>query len=816
MNRIILFLFFIVSLSSYGQKYSLSSVQKNENGVTISLEEKQIEISFLKDNIIHVRTYPAGQEQKPSLIVNDKAFAAQDIKCRSLQNKIILKSAKVEATYDILQDRVLFTDVQNSDTILVEGGNHFSEVDDLGEKAYTVSQTFILKPDEAIYGLGQYQDGVYNYRGHKELLVHANREIANPVIVSTSNYVLFWDNYSCSTFEDTPDGATFTSEIGDGVNYYLVVGKDMKDAMSGYCELTGNSPMLPKSAFGFWMSKERYKTFDELQDVVRTYRMRNIPLDNIVQDWQYWGENLDSWNGMVFNPVTHPNPQKVIEDLHKKYHVKLTLSVWPGFGKSTKIYQEMDSANVLYDVPTWAGYKVADIYAPTAQKIFWNHLYQGLYTKGVDSWWLDATEPAYKDGLYPEKQTQWSKKVCKIFSGGEVRYLNTNLYVLTKMMYENLRKQSDNRASVLTRSAFAGQQRFGTSIWSGDIYASWDVLKKQLVAGLNICMTGIPYWTTDIGGFRVRSRENSGEGTGEIGTEIHRNISSCDGGYAKGLKDSAYLELYTRWFQYGALSPIFRAHGTEVPREIWHFGEPGSLFYDIQVEMIHLRYSLLSYIYSEAWKVTSKGPAIMRGTVVDFSDDRKTFDDGSSYMFGDALMIHPITRPMYYNREGAISDVNTLELIYLPQHSGTYWFDLHSNRCYEGGQEIKYDAPLEKLPIFVKAGSIVPRNKVVQYVAQDDGSEIMLSVYAGKDAEFLFYEDDNETYAYERGGYSAIQMKWDNKHQTFTLFAPIGKMPPKLENRKFKIQIFTPLESGHVSVIEKDIIYNNKTMKLKF
>ena len=215
-----------------------------------------------------------------------------------------------------------------------------------------MSQTFILKPDEAIYGLGQYQDGVYNYRGHKELLVHANREIANPVIVSTSNYVLFWDNYSCSTFEDTPDGATFTSEIGDGVNYYLVVGKDMKDAMSGYCELTGNSPMLPKSAFGFWMSKERYKTFDELQDVVRTYRMRNIPLDNIVQDWQYWGENLDSWNGMVFNPVTHPNPQKVIEDLHKKYHVKLTLSVWPGFGKSTKIYQEMDLSLIHISEPT--------------------------------------------------------------------------------------------------------------------------------------------------------------------------------------------------------------------------------------------------------------------------------------------------------------------------------------------------------------------------------------------------------------------------------------------------------------------------------
>lgn len=519
---------------------------------------------------------------------------------------------------------------------------------------------------------------------------------------------------------------------------------------------------------------------------------------------------------MIFNPITHPNPRKVIEGLHQKYHVKLTLSVWPGFGKSTKVYQEMDSANVLYDVPTWAGYKVADIYAPTAQKIFWNHLYQGLYTKGVDSWWLDATEPAYKDGLYPEKQTLWSKKAGKTFIGSAARYLNTYSYVLTGMMYENLREQSDNRASILTRSAFAGQQRFGTSIWSGDIYASWDVLKKQIVAGLNICMTGIPYWTTDIGGFRVRSKENSGEGTGETGTEIHKSISSCDGGYAKGLKDSAYLELYTRWFQYGALSPIFRAHGTEVPREIWHFGEPGSKFYDIQVETIHLRYTLLSYIYSEAWKVTSKGSAMMRGTVVDFSGDRKTFDDGSSYMLGDALMVHPITRPMYYDREGVISDVNTLEGIYLPQHSGIYWFDFHSNKCYEGGKEIKYDAPLETLPIFVKAGSIVPRNKVVQYVAQDDGSEMTLSVYAGKDAEFLLYEDDNETYAYERGGYSAIQMKWNNTHRTFTLFAPTGKMSPKLKNRKFKIQILTPSKSGDVSVVEKEVMYDNKTMKLKF
>lgn len=793
-----------------------SDIRMIDGGFAIEEDSLTIRVVCLDDKMIHVQAYPTKNAiPKESMVVDDKQFRFSDYDVVQEKKNTVLQTKILHVAYDPVLKNITFTDRQSGKTLLSEKLRKFVPAEVPGEKGYSITQSFTLSPQEAIYGLGQYQDGVFNYRRQTVDLVHANREIANPILLSTRGYLIYWDNYSKTTFTDNDDGAQFWSEFGEALHYYFVYGSDMNNAIAGLRNLTGQAPMFPKSAFGFWMSKERYSSFDELTGVVAEYRRRKIPLDNIVQDWQYWGQDMELWNSMEFNPEKFDHPKETIDKLHNEYHVKLTLSVWPSVGKKTKIYQDMEAAGVLFDVPTWAGYKVIDIYSPKAREIYWDYLYKGLYSKGVDSWWLDATEPSFKDGLYQDKQEKWTKKAGMTHIGSFHRYLNTYSLVLTKMMYENLRKQSNNRVSILTRSAFAGQQKYATSTWSGDIYASWDVFRKQIPAGLNLCMTGIPYWTTDIGGFRVVSRENSGhKGEGEIGTYRDEAITTNDGGYTKGLEDPAYLELYTRWFQYGVFNPLFRAHGTEVPREIWHFGKPGTPFYDVQLKMIHLRYSLLSYIYSNAWKVTSQGGTMMRALAMDFTDDTEVYDKADGFMFGDALLVHPVTHPMYYDRDGKIAKLHTEVSIYLPKHKGVYWFDLHSDKCYTGGKNITYDAPLEVIPVFAKAGSIVVRNQPVEYANADNNKEMDIIVYAGQNAAFTLYEDDNETYNYESGEYLSIDIVWNENDNQIVFSGAKGKMTPPLKERTFNVQVIRRHTDGSVSRSAKKIIYKNTPLTL--
>ena len=807
-KRILSILLFSVVITIHA-----SSSDNVKRYLVIEEDSISIRITCLENNIIHVQSVPIRSVMKKSMVVDEDQFVFSDY----MITKNTLETNILKVVYSEEQKIITFLDKQTGRIILSESACKFEPIEVLGDKAYSISQTFKMSENEGIYGLGQFQEGILNYRGKEAYLVHANRDIANPVLLSTNNYVLFWDNYSKTLFSDNETGATFWSEMEDGVSYYFVYGTDMKNAVSEFRHLTGYAPMLPKSAFGFWVSRERYKSFDELTGVVAEYRKRNIPMDNIVQDWQYWGGSPkhELWNNMKFSPENFADPEKVINDLHNKYNVKLTLSVWPCAGKETKLYHEMDSVKALFDIPTWAGYKVIDIYNPSAQKIYWDNLYEGLFTKGVDSWWMDATEPSFRDGLYQNKQEEWSKKAGMTYIGPFHRYMNTYSLVLSQVMYENLRKQNNKRVSILTRSAFAGQQKYGTSTWSGDIYASWNVLKKQIPAGLNLCMTGIPYWTTDIGAFRVKSQEkaNSG-GTGELGNYVDESKMSNDGGYKEGLKDPAYLELYTRWFQYGAFNPMFRIHGTEVPREIWYFGEPGNPYYDAQVEMINLRYSLLSYIYSTSWQVTSNGATMMRALVMDFTNDKNVYNNSEAYMFGDALLVNPIVHPMFHDRDGKILDGNTKVSIYLPKHDGKYWYDFNSDKVYQGGNTIDYNAPLNIIPVFVKAGSIVPRNEPVQYVGADDNSEMDIVVYSGENAIFTLYEDDNETYDYEKRGYTTIDISWDEMGKELIFSAPNGNKKP-LAKRIFNVKIIG-IDGNNTKIAFERVLYKNKEIRLKF
>lgn len=798
--------------------YGESVVTVNDRGVLIEEETMQLTITCLDERIVHIQAYPKPvPDIRQSLVVNDSCFRFHDFRVSRRKSKIVVRTSRLEVEYDKVLKRISFVDRASGEIIVTEDSRDMIAGEVEGEKIHRVNQRFSLAPKEGIYGLGQYQDGAFNYRGKIVNLVHANREIANPVLLSTRNYLLYWDNYSKTVFSEKEGIASFDSEIGDGVNYYFIYGKDMNDAVAGFRHLTGEVPMLPKSAFGFWMSKERYKSFDELSGVVAEYRKRRISLDNIVQDWQYWGEDKELWNSMNFDTVRFAHPEEVIDRLHRDYHVKLTVSVWPGVGKKTAIYRAMDAAGVLFDVPTWAGYKVFDIYDPKAQQIFWQFLKEGLYSKGVDSWWMDATEPSFRDGLYPSRQEYWSKSAGMTAIGPFARYMNTYSLVLSRMMYERLRQESNKRVSILTRSAFAGQQKYGTSTWSGDIYASWDVFSKQIPAGLNLCMTGFPYWTTDIGGFRVVSQEKGGKrGTGEIGDFSEEGGGSDGGGYKMGLKDSAYLELYTRWFQFGTFCPMFRAHGTEVPREIWHFGEPGSLYYDAQIQMIDLRYSLLSYIYSNSWQVSSSGGTMMRPLVVDFTDDERTYGDAGSYMFGESLLVHPVTRPMFYDRKGKIEHPDLAVPVYLPRHEGKFWFDFNSDNYYPAGDTVRYDALLHVIPVFVKAGAIIPRDRIAPYAGAMDHREMEITVYAGNDAHYTLYEDDHETYDYEQGIYRAVDMFWNDKQKTITFSDARGLFEPAYHQQTFTIKVTFPGKNGKVEVKSKTLVYSGKELKVSF
>ena len=764
-----------------------SVAQETPKGFIITDDSVQIAVSCVNERIIHVKVQPDQIYVKQSLVVPDY-LPYSFFKVKKDEQGISLCTDKIITTYSYADKNITFVNAVTNEIILQEKARSFDKKYIAGEDVWQIKQTFSLTPNEALYGLGQYQEGILNYRGKSAKLVQANMEIANPVLLSTRPYGIFWDNYSKTLFDDNVDGASFWSEVADAIDYYFIYGSTMDDVIAGYHELTGEVPMFPKASFGFWQSKERYKSFDELTEVVAEYRKRKIPIDNIVQDWEYWG-GRPQWNSLKFEPTNFANPEEVIRILHDQYNVSVMLSVWSGFGKQTEIYKELEKVGALFDEPTWADYKVMDIYNSKAQELFWKHLKKGLFDKGIDGWWLDASEPSFREGFTQDKQEEKTKSAGQTYIGSFDRYLNVYSLFLSKIMYENLRSQNNKRVSILTRSAFAGQQKYGTAVWSGDVTASWDVFKKQIPAGLNFCMTGIPYWTSDIGGFFVTTR----------GSE-----------YVKGLEAPAYKELYLRWFQQVAFSPIFRAHGSNVPREVWQFGKQGEPFYDGQLEIINLRYSLLSYIYSMAWQVTSNSKIMMRALTMDFAEDKNVSGNSDAYMFGSSLLVHPVTSPMYYTLKGKIKKPNTNISVYLPSHTGKYWYDFYEERLWKGGETINYNAPLKKIPLFVKGGSILPVNEVVQYVGEKNDDVMEIMVYGGNDAEFSLYEDDNVTYNYEKGEYSIIKFSWNEDKKELIISDKTGKLTI-LENRLFRVKFFIP-QSGQSKpqIYVKEILYKNE------
>ncbi len=521
------------------------SYQKFSDGIGVQAGPTWVRLQVCDVRTVRVMaTTNASQTFHPSLAVIKK-WRPVPWKVEIHDSVAVLSTHRVIATVHLRTGTVAFYD--SGRTLLVQetpGRAHAITSARLsGEQTFHIQQRFTLSPDEGIYGLGQFEYGMMNYRGRHVTLIQNNRHVCVPFLVSTRKYGIYWDNYSHTEFNDTPDGMTLWSEVGDGIDYYFIAGSDMDDVIAGYREATGRVPMFPRWSFGYWQSKERYENQDQLMSTAREYRKRQLPVDNIVQDWQYWGRL--GWNAMAFDDSLYPHPKEMIDSLHQLYNMNLMISIWPQVDSSTAVFRDLAAAGHLFPTPIWNGGKTYDAYSKEARDIYWKHLNKGLYALGVDAWWVDATEPDWKwcDSLLEEKEGIVMNGMTAI--GTSSRFLNPYALMTTTGIYENQRKTNPGRRVVmLTRSAFAGQQRNSMAIWSGDISSTWKVFRNQIAGGMNFSMAGIPYWNSDIGGFLPK----------EYGGE-----------YPLGPRDPAYRELYVRWFQFGAFCPIFRAHGTDFP-----------------------------------------------------------------------------------------------------------------------------------------------------------------------------------------------------------------------------------------------------------
>ena len=663
------------------------------------------------------------------------------------------------------------------------------------EDEFEVSQSFFLDKDEAIYGLGTIQNGKMNRRGEKIRMEQSNLEDFQNVLQSIKGWGLYWENYSPTLFEDNAEGMSFTSEAGQGIDYYFMYGGSADGVIAQMRYLTGDVPMFPLWTYGFWQSKERYKTAAETESIVDQYRALQVPLDGIIQDWQYWGSNY-LWNAMDFLSEDFATGPQLIKNVHAK-HAHFMISIWASFGPQTQQFRELNEKGLLMPFETWpqsgishiwppvmkypSGVKVYDAFSPEARAIYWKYL-KTLYDYGCDAWWMDSTDPDF----FNPRESDYAHKVY----GGTWRS-QRNAFPLETVrgIYQSQRKDDrGKRIFIMTRSAFAGQQHYGSGLWSGDVASSWDMLRKQVPAGLSFTLTGNPNFNTDIGGFFCGSYNTQGP--------------------ASAPKNPQFQELYVRWMQYGLFCPVFRSHGADAPREIWQFGKKGEPVYDAIEQTIRLRYRLIPYLYSTAWQVTSNNESYLRPLFSDFATDRNVWDMTDEFMFGNSILAAPVLDPQYTQEKviredamtgwdrkevrGKMDDGNSVDWSatktvskYLPK--GALWYDFWTGKQYRGGQRLELSTSLNRVPMFVRAGSILPLGPEMQYTGEKPWDNLEIRLYPGADGTFTLYEDEGDTYNYERGIYSTIPFHWNDRSHTLTIGNRQGQYPGMLTNRKFTV-----------------------------
>ncbi|MHA4810971.1 TIM-barrel domain-containing protein [Flavitalea flava] len=922
-----LFLLLILSESTRSQSLSDRSFQMNPKGTysrtadgvlvypdpLVSGNTTAVKLQVVADNIIRVLSSPSREfAAKKSLITVYETDPSVKWAISEDKNTVTLSTSLLKATINLATGAVGFADRTGKGIIAEKknGGRSFEAAVFDGEPSWHIRQTFGTRPDEAIFGLGQHQDGVFNYKGRQVDLFQNNTEVAIPFLLSNKNYGILWDNYShtmvgdirpfkplsslklfsatgeqgwltttysndkndpgkvafekaesvidypylgdtklrlpadfqagtgmvtwtgelgseftgehlfrfsyagylkvwiggkllldrwrqawnpCLTvisvkmeqgkkipvrIEWMPNGGesylslkwldpvpetgrddfSFLSEAGKELDYYFIYGENMDGVIAGYRKITGKAVIPPKWAMGLWQSRERYKTQQEILGTVKEFRDRKIPLDNIVLDWSYWKQ--DDWGSQEFDAGRFPDPDSMIRVLHQDYHTQFMISVWPKFYEGIPAYRQFDARHWLYrrniadSQRDWIaqGYMSTfyDAFNTEARKGFWDMLNKKLYSKGIDAWWLDASEPDILSNVSPEKRKE---QMTPTALGTAAEYLNAYPLENVKGIYTGQRSVNpDRRVFILTRSAFAGSQHYGAAVWSGDIAARWSDMKTQITAGLNLSMSGIPYWTMDIGGFAVEHRFEKPETADQ----------------------EEWREQMTRWYQFGAFCPLFRVHGQFPYREIFnvapreHPAYQSMLFYD------KLRYRLLPYLYSLSGLTWQKDYTMMRGLVMDFGGDTAAVATGDEFMLGPSLLAAPVTGYRDRSRE-----------VYLP--SGQGWYDLYSGNYFSGGSRIKAEAPYERMPVFVKEGSILPFGPALQYTAEKPADPITLFVYTGADGTFTLYEDENTNYNYEKGKFTNILFRYNDAEKTLTIGPREGAFPGMLKERIFRI-----------------------------
>jgi len=750
-----------------------------------------MKVKVCSDNIVEVK-YTLLQDflMKKSLVITNDWKKGTKFTLSENKEEIVIITGNLKVWINKSTNAIRFTDLKGS-TILSEDGENGKNMTPAviaGLQVNNCTTQFLSPANEALFGLGCHPEDSLsiNYKGRNQDLVIKYMTGAIPMILSTRGYGLLWDNYSPSYFYGSEAGNTkfkYMSESGEMVDYYFIYGPSFDSIIASYREATGEAPMFPKWAFGLFQSQDRYKSQAEVLSVKDNYRKNNIPVDCIVQDWFYW--EPDVIGSHKFWPERYPDPKAMVAELHKA-NIHAMISIWPVMAKGTANYNAMAKAGnltaILWDnVMTHTFDNYYDAHSEKARKMYWDQARDSLIKpQGWDAWWVDQCEP--------DNGTLLDERRKAVFAIGRgIDYFNTYSLMHSTGLYENWRKDiPGKRAFFLIRQAFAGQQRNAATLWSSDITCTWNAYRNQVPQGINACVSGIPYWTSDIGGY-------------------HFHWQAPDWSAPKN------RELFTRWFQFGTFSPIFRIHGK---------GER-ALFSDnwdattksILLNYDNLRYRLLPYIYSLAWKVTNEGYTIMRSLAFDFPDDDAIKSIPDQYMFGPAFMVNPVTKSLY-NLSNS-QDIKKTRKVYLPKMSD--WYDFWTGKLINGGQTIDADAPIETIPLYVRAGSIIPMGPYLQYATEKAADPIEIRVYTGANADFVLYEDENDTYDYESGKYSTITMNWNEAEKTFTIKDRNGKFPGMLENRTFKIVWVNSNNGTGVEPAKKAEIvqYTGKEIKIK-
>jgi len=841
------------------------------NRVNITLSDGTLSIYPLTDNAVRIKFYKGNEESLQELVFTS-GIATPEFQVSDSPSKLEIKVKKIIVSLDKQTGKLSYAD--NSGKVFLKekaGARKLTPGTIQGEPCVVAEQSFESPADEYIFGLGQFQDGQYNLKNVARRLTQVNTQIAIPFIFSSKGYGLLWHQYGLTDFNpadnfisllkqelsttgnnqmaevtttsgtqkisqdqslyqgefnvpkdgeyslfldlgdmgnrhfvaidgkacidqsnmwlpptsgtllnlkagvhqvqvlcksnNTPklswrqsdNSTTFRSPVAKALDYVVFYGPSADSVIASYRNLSGHAPLFPKWAYGFWQCRERYTSGTHLVETIKEFRKRNLPVDVIVQDWQYWGNR--GWGVPQFDEKNYPNPEGFIKELHD-LNAHFNISIWSNPDKNSTIGKEYVANNRFIPNTKWLDY-----FNPETRKEYWNTLKLNMFDKGVDSWWMDAVEPE-NDALKGEKT----------HIGAGDFYRLTYPLMVSQAVYEGQREtSSDKRVCILTRSAFSGQQRYGVINWSGDIGGTWDVFRNQIVAGLNFTITGLPYWTTDIGGF---FRPGPSQYT-----------------------DEKYHELLTRWYQWGTFNPIFRMHGYQTETEPWKYGQKVE---DNMRKMLNLRYRLLPYIYSEAWQVTKNGSTMMRAMVMDFNGDTDAVKQPYEYMFGKAFLVAPITEAGATQRE-----------VYLPK--STDWYNFWTGKRMKGGQTIKTEAPLDKIPLFIKAGSIVAMGPIVQYSGEKSADTLEIRIYKGADGKFDLYEDEGDNYNYEKGKYTIISFQWDEQQQSLTIGGKQGNYPGSLKKRIFNIVFVS--ESEGLGITEnskkKEVSYSGKKIKIK-